>query len=399
MLVANTPSAVKTLRYLLLALLALLTATSIHRTVKHDLDFKVFHAAGQRLLQGDLDLYNFERDEIFTYKYSPAFPVLMLPFALFSETTARALWAVLNALAFLIAWYALNALLPPEQTGSTLAAKILTLLLVAQPVTNNAIQGNINAVLLALMALALYWDREQAPTLSALSLAVAISIKLTPAALLPFFLFRKSYAVVIRTVLFSSLFLGLLPLVLYGGAGAVAQYQGWVHVLDDTSHFPFFKYTNQSPYMIAFHFFGSPLYAQVFHWISIALFGIAFFYFWRQRLASFVLSTCFFMMLVVPPVAWIDYYLYLCLPLLLVNRWLLEGKLAKVSRWVWGIRFVATGLLVQAFVGREWSDFFAFYGLQFWGLCLLLAIFLVEALSPTSPCSLEAREKTPYCAR
>ncbi|MCB0405384.1 MAG: DUF2029 domain-containing protein [Bdellovibrionales bacterium] len=387
-------------RYLLYVLLAALTATSVHRTAKTDLDFKVFYGAGRRLVDGDRNLYDFRRDGVFTFKYSPFFPVLMLPFSALPEKTSRLLWGLSSALAFLLAWFAFIRYLELGNDTRSVWAQCLTLLLVAQPVTNNAIQGNINALLLALMALALFLDQKaNRPICAGILLALAISTKLTPAALGFYWLCRKRYRALSAATLFSLVFMILVPVLLYGTAGACYQYEQWLTVLKDTAHFPFYKYTNQSPFVVAYHFSQSTGWARVFHSLMITLFVATLLFFCWSRLWLSVLSTCFFLMLVVPPVSWIDYYLFLTFPLLWIHDALFHGKLGTLSKVIYFVRFGATGFLVQAFVGREWSDFFAYYGLQFWGLCALLLILSIEAINPSSPYSRAEREKTLNCAQ
>lgn len=69
-----------------------------------------------------------------------------------------------------------------------------------QPITSTFLIGQINAIVLALTALAVYFWAERRETLAALCVALGVALKLTPVFLLLFFLLRREYSLVAKTL-------------------------------------------------------------------------------------------------------------------------------------------------------------------------------------------------------
>ena len=181
-------------RWLFFILFVILAVSCFFRTVHVDLDFKVFHHAAQQFVSGSNDFYPGSDAPmgIFTYKYSPIFPALMAPFALVDEPHGRFAWAVLNVLFLVLAWYAAERFVRAAGVAVGFPARLLTLLVIADPVTLNAIQGNSNLMLLSFMLAALALSSRQPPTVSSEAAAgtlagLATSIKLTPGVALVYF--------------------------------------------------------------------------------------------------------------------------------------------------------------------------------------------------------------------
>jgi alpha-1,2-mannosyltransferase len=144
--------------------------------------------------------------------YLPFTAVAFLPLYVQPAPVAHAAWYAINVgcllgIALLIGRYgaAGNRLLWPF--ALTFAASIPVL-------QNHLLNGQINLPVVLACILFFHWHRQR-PTLSALALAVAISLKLSPAILLGYLVFRRSYVVLGLTVILTGL-LNLLPCVYLG---------------------------------------------------------------------------------------------------------------------------------------------------------------------------------------
>ncbi len=75
-------------KYFFFVLLAYLVVTCFLRGISRDLDFQVFHKVATRIAQGDLNIYDFTQDGIFSYKYTPTAALLFLPLLSFGHPLA-----------------------------------------------------------------------------------------------------------------------------------------------------------------------------------------------------------------------------------------------------------------------------------------------------------------------
>lgn len=355
-----------------------------HRTITADLDFKVFHQASVRVKNGDYDLYNFKRDQIFSYKYSPVFPLLTYSLSNLSEKQARVVWATLNAIALCLAWYTFTHifLFLSERKVINYSNQILTLWLLAHPLTNNATQGNINLILLAAMGVSLFFSYTNERIFAGIIAAIAFSIKLTPGVLFIYFFAYKKWRELWAAAVTSLLLLFVIPALVYGVCETVELYRSWQIVLADTSHFPFYKYTNQSPLVVMTHWQGlteANVIAKIFHYAVNGFILYSLWFFYRKKNELLFLAMTFILLLTAAPVVWMEYHIALLLPFLIVNDWLVNKELTRASVFFWWIKLVVVHLAVKFIVGREASDLLAFYGRSFWGLLMTVGIFYIQA--------------------
>jgi Glycosyltransferase family 87 len=361
------------------AFFILVSGSCYLRTLTKDLDFKVFHGAAQRILKGDLKLYDFHRDKIFTYKYSPSFALMVAPMGYLTESTAKKLWSSLSVLAFALAWMAFLAYLKnfypslPQSYG----VQLLTLFMVLQPVTNNAIQGNINAYLLCLMGGSLYFMSLGRSFLSALLAAIGVSIKLTPGVIFFIFLSKRKYKEMLWFTLLVVLMMVIIPLFYFGRKETMDLYLGWSSVLRDTNHFPFFKYTNQSALVVFSRFLPLDIAGKLHLGINLVLFGFIFNFIWKKEEQKTMLLS-FIFILSFSPIAWLEYYIYLLPCYLVLNTLLLQGKFSRAIVLIWLLRLIGVHILLKFVVGRDLSNNFAYYGQHFWGLLILTFIIFLS---------------------
>jgi len=352
----------------------------VKRTYKKDLDYKVFHTASKRVLQKNFDIYNFKQDGIFSFKYGPIFPIIHAPLALFSEKDAKLIWGILSAISFLVAYFLLIDLLSFYLPGlkQRYGPQFLSILLIAQPLTNNAIQGNINAILFFLIVYAAWLAQRGKFFLPGLLASVAFSIKLIPGAIIFYFLVLKNYKSILSFILATFIFFLIIPVLFYGLDEIIPLFQNWKSVLSDTNHYPFLKYTNQSPLIIAHRFFSMHT-SKFIHYgfnlfiITALISSLRKYKQLETLLVSFILMLCF------GPVIWIEYFILLLPAYLVINYYMFEKNCSLQLKILWVAKIILTNLLVKFFVGKDLSVLFAKYGQHLLGLLLtILTLILIS---------------------
>jgi hypothetical protein len=370
-------------KYVFWVIFTIISISCFNRTVSTDLDFKVFHQAAQRAVNHQSDFYDFNRDKVFTYKYSPIFPFMIYPIGHMPDLSARKIWAVVNFLALPLAWFFLTQifLILTKTSEINYANHTLTLLLLTQQFTNNATQGNINTILLALLAAGFYFSLRDKKILSGILSAIGFSIKLTPGVIFIYFLAYKKWKELFIAAITSFILLLVLPVLIFGFQPTIDLYLGWKTVLSDTTHFPFFKYTNQSPLVVMTHIQNLPyvnVISKIFFW-SVNLFMLySFYYFYKRKNELVFIAFTFIFLLTAAPVVWMEYYLFLVFPYLIIHQKLLTKTLSKTSIVIWTIKLITVHLMVKFLIGNEYSDLAAQYGRSLWGLFMIVAIFYFD---------------------
>jgi len=164
-------------------------------------DFNVFYHASSEVLEGR-DPYQTRLGDWTPYLYPPLLALLLTPLAMFPLPVAAYIWFLINATftvcaARLSARVACNDVdesrrLPNSGSCVPMVAGV-SLLVVARSVVDNFNLGQVNPVVCALVAahVYLYWKDKR--TASALALAIAASIKLTPLVLIGYHIARRRW--------------------------------------------------------------------------------------------------------------------------------------------------------------------------------------------------------------
>lgn len=305
------------------------------------------------------------------------------PLGFMPDLAARKIWAALNLLALPLAWYFLTKifLILMKTNEVNYLNQILTLLFLAQPLTNNATQGNINTILLAFLSLALYFSLTHKKIAAGLFSAIGFSIKLTPGVVFIYYIAYKKWKELFVGILTSFILLVLIPLFYYGFDETINLYLGWKTVLSDTGHFPFYKYTNQSPLVVMTHLQGLEAVNTIskgFYYLVNFFMIYSFYYFYKRKNEIIFMAFTFIFLLTAAPVVWMEYYLFLVFPFLIINEWMITNKLSKTSKVLWYVKLIAVHLLVKFIIGNHYSDLMAYYGRSFLGLILIVIIFYLE---------------------
>ena len=198
-------------------LIAVVAATIQQGVVHHNNNFLIFRAASIHLLHGQ-DLYAaYPALHFDYYKYSPAFALLFLPFALLPFAPSMLAWNALNAGAL---WVALGAVLPRR---GALIARSIALLDMLGSLQN--VQSN--ALVTALLICSFIAYERRHTVLGGLTVDIGAAIKVFPLAGASFAIFHPRKVRVALAVALGALALLLLPLLVTTPSTLWAQYESW----------------------------------------------------------------------------------------------------------------------------------------------------------------------------
>ncbi|TGK03969.1 DUF2029 domain-containing protein [Leptospira semungkisensis] len=142
-------------------------------------------------------------ENVGSYIYPPTFAFLLIPFSYLEFETASAIFFTLNFISLVGSLFLIGRLLGKQRSFLFLSA---TLLLSLRFVENHQNNNQVGFLLLFLILLSVSSKRDW---LSGLLLSLAIIIKITPAAFLFYFLYKRRYAVIAYTLVFAMVWLAL----------------------------------------------------------------------------------------------------------------------------------------------------------------------------------------------
>ena len=162
-------------------------------------DMQVYFDAAGKLLAGESPYGQAFGLSSGFYKYSPAAALVFAPFHLVSWFTARVIFYVLISAS--IAWHLPRFMARiadqfNRQSAVTTGAIALTTLTLAGHFSRELLLGNVNWLLLVLLLFA-FFRMERQPYLSGVLFAFALAFKPHFAVLIPWFLLRQQFAVLI----------------------------------------------------------------------------------------------------------------------------------------------------------------------------------------------------------
>jgi hypothetical protein len=244
----------KSLAILVIASTVLVTAAGViltrdfgsdaHNRKKHLFDFEVYYTAGQSLLygqtsdggQGRTDLYSedFASGKIMDYRYPPFFIIAFIPLWALPAKAAAFVWILLSVLAIIACSLILNSAMPAFLLDKyKMAVWVITVLVVAQYFVMVVHYGNAHlAAIFLLFAAFHFYFRKRLP-LAGFLMALSITIKLTPLALLPYFALKKQWRFLALTGLFL-VAINLLPSFYFGFSKNADLLKTWyTHVIAD----------------------------------------------------------------------------------------------------------------------------------------------------------------------
>ena len=200
--------------------------------VRNFTDFFVYYTAGRSLLSGRTDLYapDFARGVVMDYRYLPVFILTFAPLSMAPYSIAAWVWHLLNTAAIALGVASIASLcseLPYSR------AKVWTVaFLIVVPYFAMALDyGNVHLIVTALMFAGLALAVRGRDLSAAALLAVAITVKLIPALLLPYFAITRRFKL-LGLMAIITVAINLLPSIYFGVGGNRNLITGWFdHVI------------------------------------------------------------------------------------------------------------------------------------------------------------------------
>jgi hypothetical protein len=222
-----------TLRLILIAGASLLVLFLGLVFTRNLIDFPVYYAAGQSLLSGRTDLYSadFARGTVMDYRYPPFFLVSFSPLWLLSYSVSAYIWYLLSIGQIAASLLVLRRLIPGA--ASKRRVWLVSLLISAQYLVMILHYGNAHLLATTLAFAGLYLAIERRHVAAGLLLAIAITIKLTPLFVLPYFAVKRQWRTLGLLVVFLAA-LNFAPSIYFGLRGNAALLADWYsHVIAD----------------------------------------------------------------------------------------------------------------------------------------------------------------------
>ncbi len=218
-------------RSMLLFGLALLVALAGFAFIRNLIDFPVYYAAGQSLRSGRADLYapDFALGRVMDYRYPPFFLLAFWPLWLLPYKAAAYLWYLAGVveIALCVLFIRRVAAIPSE----TRWLWLVVFFAVAPYFVTVLHYGNAHLLAIVLLFAACRLAFEKKPVAAGLAIALAISIKLIPALMLPYFALRRQWRLLAAAGVFI-IAINLAPALYFGFAGNNQLLKDWfAHVV------------------------------------------------------------------------------------------------------------------------------------------------------------------------
>ena len=172
----------------------------------------------------------FEGTAIYTKYYfpnPPIFPILIYPISYLTPVQAAVGWFALKAALAAVCVLACVRMARSTTTPLASTAQAAILLIGLRPILSDLHHGNNNLIILSLIVGGLYAWRRGLDVLGGLSLALAISIKLTPALFLPYFAWKRQWRLLMGAALGLCLFVQVVPGAVLGPRTNIRCLRAW----------------------------------------------------------------------------------------------------------------------------------------------------------------------------
>jgi len=199
--------------------------------IRNLIDFPVYYAAGQSLLNGRTDLYapDFALGRVMDYRYLPFFLVAFIPFWLIPYSISAYIWYLLSIIEITGCVIIIFRIFPA--LASSKKAWLLIALSSLQYFVMAVHYGNAHLFAVFLLFASLYSFQKGREVLAGLLMALAITIKLTPALLLPYFILKRRWKM-LASVCVLIIIVNFIPAVYFGLNGNIKLIESWYkHVI------------------------------------------------------------------------------------------------------------------------------------------------------------------------
>jgi hypothetical protein len=205
----------KRLRIALVAVVALAAALAGLVFTRNLIDFPVYYSAGRSLLEGRTDLYapDFARGPVMDYRYPPFFLLLFYTLWLLPYKLAAYIWYLFSIIQIAACVVAVKRLVTKQRSGRIVLG--VSILAVSQYFVMILHYGNAHLLAVSLLFAAYYFLAKDRQATAALLMALAITVKITPVLLLPYFAIKRRWKYLFLTTLFL-VALNLTPAAYFG---------------------------------------------------------------------------------------------------------------------------------------------------------------------------------------
>jgi hypothetical protein len=312
--------------------------------VRQDMsDFGVCYQGGERIRRAET-LYRIS-DGHMQYKYSPASAVFFAAFTFLPYEWAKLLWYCLVLLLLAISFLVFLKTLPAREKSETFIG-LLTFLILAKFLGREIQLGQVNFLIIGLLAGALFFLLGRKDLLAGLLWGASLFFKPYAFVFFPYFLLKKRVTVVLGGG--AVLGLGfLLPAFFYGISGNVFVHREWVETLSLSTPGLVATYDNASLHAFVQKFFvgRESFWPEVLLGLALLAIGSVFLWLiWPGRRKSLPRPEAFeaaFLLLLIPlfsPLGWYYNYLYSLLAVMLI--------LDKIDRFPGGLKYAAVVNLI-----------------------------------------------------
>src|SRR3989338_2836764 len=165
--------------------------------------------------------------EIRGYKYPQFFAIIFSAFTFIPPFPSAIIWYVLNI--FFLAW---SVILSVKIVNNDFKRKknilyVIPLLITSLFWIDNLMLGQVNILILLLVCTTFYLFKIRKDCLAGIFLACSISIKITPALFILYFIYKKQYKIIAGVVLGLIIFLIIFPSLFLGFEKNTAELKGW----------------------------------------------------------------------------------------------------------------------------------------------------------------------------
>jgi hypothetical protein len=194
--------------------------------IRNLIDFPVYYAAGQSLISGRTDLYSsdFAVGRVMDYRYPPFFLVALTPLWFLPYTLAAYIWYLLSVLEIIGCVLIVVRVFPSFR--ESWISWVVVALGVIQYFVMALHYGNAHLLATFLLFASLYYVLQQKDLAAAALMALAITIKLTPVLLLPYFVLRRRWTLLASVCVFLVAF-NVAPSIYFGFRGNSELLRSW----------------------------------------------------------------------------------------------------------------------------------------------------------------------------
>ncbi len=301
-------------------------------------DFEVFYLSGKQVLKTENPYLKLGQDivrnpppTIIIFSLLPLLPIL----------TSQAIWFIVSFLTFLVASFFLFKIL--EANNWKIWLTFLSLSFLFFPFRYNLGSGQVNNLLFLLIVLAFYFTKNRKIYKAAISVALAIAIKITPLFFLLVFLFQKK----IKQFFCTLISLGILLLVTSPFL-TFNIYKYYFSISNSYLDFTNESYYNQSLAALINRLVHNPNIAQtivVFISImSILVFSLLITKVKQNLLSDIIIwNISILYILILAPFAWQYHFVIIIFPLVTTAYLLVKGKMSYSFYLLLGLSYFMIG--------------------------------------------------------